>query len=69
MRQFEKMNRGSPSLRFYLGLAAHHGAFAHLIGDMFCDRFSETLTRRAAMSLSTLRTRLGLAPDLARAAQ
>ena len=69
MRQFEKMNRGSPSLRFYLGSLLTMALSAHLIGDMFCDRFSETLTRRAAMSLSTLRTRLGLAPDLARAAQ
>jgi asparagine synthase (glutamine-hydrolysing) len=69
MRQFEKMNRGSPSLRFYLGSLLTMALSAHLIGDMFCDRFSETLTRRSAMSLSTLRSRLSLPTGLARAAQ
>jgi hypothetical protein len=41
-------------LRSYLTMALS----THLIVDMFCDRFSETLAQRSAISLGELRTRL-----------
>lgn len=68
MRQIAKVSHGSPSLRFYMSSLLTMALSAHLIGDMFCDRFSETLARRSAMSLSALRSRLSLAEELARAA-
>ena len=40
-------------------LLSDHGAVAHLIVDMFCERFPQNLARRSAMSLGELRQRLG----------
>jgi len=53
---------------FYLGACLTMALSAHLINDMFCDRFSETLARRSAMSLSELRARLNRDRQLPRAA-
>jgi asparagine synthase (glutamine-hydrolysing) len=56
-RQFAKVAR-SPENRFYLGSFLTMALSAHLICEMFCDRFSETLARRSALSLPELRARL-----------
>lgn len=58
-RQFAKVAR-SPEKRFYLGSFLTMALSAHLICDMFCDRFSETLARRSALSLAELRARLNV---------
>ncbi|MEZ5833112.1 MAG: asparagine synthase (glutamine-hydrolyzing) [Dongiaceae bacterium] len=69
VRQLAKVSRASPSMRFYLSSFLTMALSAHLINDMFCERFSETLARRAALSLSALRDRLTRARHLPRAAQ
>jgi asparagine synthase (glutamine-hydrolysing) len=46
------------SMGFYLGAYLTMALSAHLIIDMFCERFSENLARRSAMSLGDLRARL-----------
>lgn len=68
VRQLAKVSRTSPSMGFYLGACLTMALSAHLINDMFCDRFSETLARRSAMSLSELRARLNRDRQLPRAA-
>ena len=40
---------------FYLSAYLTTALSAHLIVDMFCERFAETLRRRSAMSLGELR--------------
>ena len=57
-----------PSMKFYLGAYLTVALSAHLIVDMFCERFSETLARRSAMTLSELRLRLDRDRQLPRAA-
>lgn len=51
-------------LASYLSMAIS----AHLIQDMFCDNFAANLQRRAPMSLTDLRQRLGLGGPIDRAA-
>ncbi|HET6158534.1 MAG TPA: asparagine synthase (glutamine-hydrolyzing) [Dongiaceae bacterium] len=69
VRQAARVSRISPSIRFYLGSCLTMALSAHLIGDMFCDRFSETMTRRAAMTLNELRARIHGDRQLPRAAE
>jgi asparagine synthase (glutamine-hydrolysing) len=69
VRQLAKASRASPSMGFYLGACLTMALSAHLINDLFCDRFSETLARRSAMSLSALRARLRRDRQLPRAAE
>jgi hypothetical protein len=68
VRQLAKVSRASPSVGFHLGACLTMALSAHLINDMFCDHFSETLARRSAMSLSELRARLNRDRQLPRAA-
>jgi asparagine synthetase B (glutamine-hydrolysing) len=58
----------SRSMGFYLSAQLTLAVSAHLISDMFCERFAETLSRRAAMSLSELRARLNRDRQLQRVA-
>lgn len=44
---------------FYVNAYLMMAMSAHLIADMFCDNFAATLSRRAPMSLTELRRRLG----------
>jgi hypothetical protein len=57
----------NPSLAFYASACLTLALSLHLIDDMFCRRFSETLARRAVLSLDELRHRLRGAPDSQRA--
>jgi asparagine synthase (glutamine-hydrolysing) len=66
-RQFAKIAR-TPESRFYLGSLLTMALSAHLISDMFCDRFSENLARRSPLSLPELRARLKNNRELHRAA-
>jgi asparagine synthase (glutamine-hydrolysing) len=68
LRQLARAGRRSRSLGFYLSACLTMALSANLISDMFCDRFAGTLSRRAAMSLSELRTRLNRGRQLPRAA-
>ena len=58
VRQFVAASQRSRSMGFYLSAHLTTALSAHLIVDMFCERFAETLSRRAAMSLGELRARL-----------
>ena len=68
VRQLVGPSQRSRSLGFYLSAHLTTALSAHLIADMFCDRFAETLSRRAAMSLCDLRARLSRNRQLPRAA-
>ena len=57
VRQLADASR-DPSMRFSLNTFLTMALSAHLISGMFCDRFSETMTRRSALSLPELRMRL-----------
>jgi asparagine synthase (glutamine-hydrolysing) len=50
---------GNTSLAFYLSSYLTMAISAHLVIDLFCERFRENLARRSAMSLDELRRRLG----------
>jgi asparagine synthase (glutamine-hydrolysing) len=67
LRQLAEATR-DPSMRFSLGAFLTMALSAHLISGMFCDRFFDTMTRRAAMPLSELRARLIRNRQLPRAA-
>ncbi|HET6618497.1 MAG TPA: asparagine synthase (glutamine-hydrolyzing) [Dongiaceae bacterium] len=58
MRQLVRTGRRSRSMGFYLRAYLTMALSTHLIVDMFCDRFSETLAQRSAISLGELRIRL-----------
>jgi asparagine synthase (glutamine-hydrolysing) len=51
--------RRSPSLAFYASAYLTMALSAHLIVEMFCERFPETLARRSLLSIAELRRRLG----------
>jgi hypothetical protein len=53
---------------FYLDAHLTMVLSAHLIADMFCERFPEVLAQRSAMSLNALRARLAHDRPLPRAA-
>jgi asparagine synthase (glutamine-hydrolysing) len=53
---------------FYLSSYLTMALSAHVIVDMFCENFSENLTRRSALSLAELRARLGRERQSRRAA-
>jgi len=67
--QLAKTRVPGRSMGFYLGACLTMALSAHLIGDMFCERFAETLARRSAMSLSDLRARVHRDQQLRRAAE
>ncbi|HEY3149385.1 MAG TPA: asparagine synthase (glutamine-hydrolyzing) [Dongiaceae bacterium] len=67
-RQVARLNRRNPAIAFYLGAFLTMALSAHLISEMFCDRFSENLTRRSAMSLGDLRARINRDRQVPRAA-
>jgi len=69
VRQLANASRGNRSLGFCLDAFLTMALSAHLIGNMFCERFSETLARRAVMSLRDLRARLNRDRSLRRAAE
>ena len=50
--------RRNPSLAFYASAYLTMALSLHLIEDMFCRRFSETLAQRTVLSLAELRHRL-----------
>ena len=50
---------GNTSLAFYLSSYLTMAISAHLVIDLFCERFQENLARRSAMSLDELRRRIG----------
>ena len=50
---------GNTSLAFYLSSYLTMAISAHLVIDLFCERFQENLARRSAMSLGELRRRIG----------
>lgn len=56
------------SLSFYLSAYLTMAMSAHMIVDLFGDKFSATLTRRAALSLGELRARLAAQQPVSRAA-
>lgn len=58
----------SRAMGFYLSAQLTLAVSAHLISDMFCERFAETLSQRAAMSLGDLRARLSRNRQFPRAA-
>jgi asparagine synthase (glutamine-hydrolysing) len=60
--------RRSRSMGFYLNAHLTMALSAHLLADMFCERFPEVLAQRSAMSLSALRARLADGRPLPRAA-
>ena len=68
VRQLVAPSQRSRSMGFYLSAYLTTALSAHLIVDMFCERFAETLRRRAAMSLGELRARLNRDRQLPRAA-
>jgi asparagine synthase (glutamine-hydrolysing) len=68
VRQLVAPSQLSRSMGFYLSAHLTTALSAHLIVDMFCERFAETLSRRAAMSLGELRARLNRDRQLPRAA-
>ncbi|MGH6894624.1 MAG: hypothetical protein ACREEP_20450, partial [Dongiaceae bacterium] len=47
-----------PSIAFYLSAYLTMALSAHLIIDMFCERFSDNLARRSPVSLAELRNLL-----------
>ena len=49
---------GNTPLAFYLSSYLTMAISAHLVIDLFCERFQENLVRRSAMSLDELRRRL-----------
>jgi asparagine synthase (glutamine-hydrolysing) len=57
LRQLAEATR-DPSMRFSLGAFLTMALSTHLISGIFCDRFFDTMTRRAAMPLNELRSRL-----------
>ncbi|HEV8390267.1 MAG TPA: asparagine synthase (glutamine-hydrolyzing), partial [Dongiaceae bacterium] len=68
-RRFANARVPGGSMGFYLGACLTMAMSAHMIGEMFCERFPETLARRSAMSLSVLRARLHRDQELPRAAE
>ena len=57
-QQLTRVSGSSHSMKFYLDACLTVALSANLISDMFCERFAETLARRAPLSLSELRARL-----------
>ncbi len=51
--------RRSPSLAFYASAYLTMALSVHLIVEMFCEQFPETLARRSLLTLGELRRRLG----------
>ena len=52
------VSQGAPSAAFYLSTYLTMALSTHLIISMFCERFDETLTAHAPISLDALRRRL-----------
>jgi len=67
-RQLVLACRGHQSSAFYLNSYLTMAVSAHMVSDMFCERFSENVARRSPMSLTELRTRLGRDQQVPRAA-
>ena len=58
VQQLARVSGGSRSMSYYLDACLTAALSAHLISDMFCERFAETLARREPLSLGDLRARL-----------
>ena len=67
-RRLVMASAGPSASVFYLNSYLTIAASAHMIVDMFCERFAENLARRAPLSLAELRVRLDHAQERKRAA-